>query len=348
MFKYRGDGLVRFGLVGLVLIVLVIAAGLNMAKVSDWFTSLTYQADFTEAAGLSAGATVMVSGVRVGTVSNVELIDGNARVRFGVDHATRLGTTTSAQIRTGSLLGQRILTVEPSGPGTLGPTDVIPVTRTASPYSLNEALDDLTTNTSGIDTANLNKSLETLSSTLDAVAPDLGPTFDGLAALSQGINARNSSLRQLLSATSEVSGLIAARADRINSLIINGNLLLEVLVQRRQAISSLLANTTAVATQLSKLVKDNEQQLKPTLVALNSVVALLERNRDNISQAIPGLAKTSQTQGEAVSAGPFYQAFVANLIPAQVMQPFIDRAFGLHPESEFPLPGAQIPLPGGS
>ena len=115
-----------------------------------------------------------------------------------------------------------------------------------------------------------------------------------------------------------------------------------MLSSRRQEIASLLANTAAVSRQLSLLVADNEKELAPTLTALNSVVAMLERNRDNISQALPGLAKVSQTQGEAVSGGPFYQAYVANLIPGPLLQPFIDRAFGVEPQSKLPLPGGSV------
>ncbi|MYR06855.1 MCE family protein [Gordonia sp. SID5947] len=347
MLRYRGAGLIRSGFVGLSLIALLVMAGLNMAKAATWFTSVTYHADFEEAAGLSNGADVTVSGARVGSVSDVKLENGQARVAFTVAQGTRLGTTTTVQIRTGSLLGQRILTVEPSGSGTLGPSDVIPATRTSSPYSLNEAVDDLTNNSSGIDTKALNKSLDVLSTTMTDVAPDLGPTFDGLAEMSRGINSRNEALRTLLSTTRDVTSVIGSRATRVNSLILNANLLLDTLVDRRQAISSLLVNTSAVAKELSNLVADNQEQLKPTLTQLNSVLAMLERNRDDLGKALAGYVKVSQTQGEAVSSGPFYQAYVANLLPGPLLQPFIDRAFGVHPEAKFPLPGAQIPLPGG-
>ncbi|MGC5255609.1 MCE family protein [Gordonia sp. DT218] len=347
MLRYRGAGLIRSGFVGLTLIVLLVLAGLNMAKVTTWFTSVTYQADFEEAAGLSGGADVMVSGARVGSVTDVNLEQGKARVTFTVDQSTRLGQTTTVQIRTGSLLGQRILTVAPSGSGTIGPTEVIPVSRTSSPYSLNEAVDDLTTNSKGIDTSSLNKSLNVLSKTMNDVSPDLAPTLDGLTEMSRGINSRNEALRTLLSTTSDVTSVIGSRANRINSLILNANMLLDVLVDRRQEISSLLVNTAAVARELTNLVADNEEQLKPTLTSLNSVLAMLERNRDDVGKAISGYVKVSQTQGEAVSSGPFYQAYVANLLPGPLLQPFIDRAFGVHPESKFPLPGAQFPLPGG-
>ena len=53
-----------------------------------------------------------------------------------------LGSDTTAHIRTGSLLGERMLTVESAGSGTLHPMAVIPVSRTSSPYSLTEAVSD--------------------------------------------------------------------------------------------------------------------------------------------------------------------------------------------------------------
>ncbi len=57
----------------------------------------------------------------------------------------------------------------------------------------------------------------------------------------------------------------------MNTLILNANDLLGVLNERRLAISSLLANTSAVSQQLTGLVADNEKKLAPTLERLNSV-----------------------------------------------------------------------------
>ena len=65
----------------------------------------------------------------------------------------------------------------------MSPSDVIPVSRTSSPYSLTEAVSELTSNIAGTDTASSNQSLDTLSGTIDQIAPQLGPTFDGYPAL---------------------------------------------------------------------------------------------------------------------------------------------------------------------
>jgi len=102
---------------------------------------------------------------------------------------------------------------------------------------------------------------------------------------------------------------------------------------------------------LTGLVNDNEKELAPALEQLNSVTAMLQRNNDNIGKAMAGLAKFQVTQAEAVNNGYFYNAFVANLNPAQTIQPFIDYIFGFRrgvnagqppdnagPRAEFPFP----------
>lgn len=236
------------------------------------------------------------------------------------------------------------------------PKDVIPVSRTSSPYSLTEAVSDLTTNTEGTDTEGINQALDTLSATIDQIAPQLGPTFDGVTRLSQSLNSRNDTLRSLLKSAGAVSGVLAERSQQLNSLILNANDLIGVLNDRRQAIVGLLTSVSAVSKELSGLVADNEEQLAPTLAKLNSVTAMLEKNRDNIAKALPGLAKYQITQGEAVGNGFFYEAFVSNLIPGDLLAPFLDYAFGFRrgtnagrppdnagPRAELPLPYNGIP-----
>jgi phospholipid/cholesterol/gamma-HCH transport system substrate-binding protein len=359
MRKYRGEHLLQNGLIGLVLAVLVIAVGLNPDGLAALATRVNYQALFTEAGGLTVGDKVVLSGLNVGSVEDVSLRKGKAVVTFTVDATVVLGADTTAHIRTGSLLGQRVLTLEGKGTGSLRPGDVIPTTRTSSPYSLAEAVNELTTNTAQTDTQSLNASLDALSSTIDQISPQLGPTFDGLTRLSQSLNGRNDSLRQLLTRAGDVTGILAQRSDQINALLLNANDLIGVLNDRHQAIVDLLTNTSVVARQLTGLVNDNEKQLAPALEKLNSVTAVLEKNRDNLAKALPGLAKFELTQGETVANGYYYNAYVPNLAPAQFFQPFLDYAFGFRrgvdmgqppdnagPRAEFPIP--YNGTPGGS
>jgi phospholipid/cholesterol/gamma-HCH transport system substrate-binding protein len=358
MLKYRGPRLIRAGIIGLVLIALVIAIGLQPERLWSLATRVTYRALFTEAGGLAAGNKVKLSGVDVGTVTEVTLRGLQPLVTFKVDATVRLASATSAHIHTGSLLGERVLVLESAGSAKLHPFDVIPISRTSSPYSLTDAVGDLTKNTAATDTATLNQSLDTLTATIDQVAPALGPTFDGFTRLSRSLNSRNETLGQLLSSASDITEVLAGRSQQLNQLILNANDLVDVLVARRQVIIDLLANTTTVAQQLSGLIHDNEQKLAPTLDKLNSVTAMLERSRDNIAKMLPALAKFQITLGETVANGFYYNAYVPDLLPGNILQPFLDYAFGFRrgndngrppdnagPRAEFPLPRNAIPDP---
>jgi len=177
--------------------------------------------------------------------------------------------------------------------------------------------------------------------------------------LSRALNRRNDTLRELLKSAGQVSGVLGERSQQLNTLILNANDLVGVLNDRRQAIVGLITSTAAVARQLSGLVADDEKELAPALDKLNSVTAMLEKNRDNIAKALPGLAKYQITQGEAVANGFYYNAYEPNLSPAQFLQPFLDYAFGFRrgvnagqppdnagPRAEIPFPYNGIP--GGS
>lgn len=359
MLKYRGSHLIRSGVIGVVLMVLIIAVGLQPDRLTEWANSVRYQARFAEAGGLSNGNDVTLSGIKVGSVSDIKLDNGDALVTFTLQGKYGLGSETQAHIRTGSLLGERVLVLHPAGSGRMGALDEIPLSRTSSPYSLTDAVGELASNTAGTDTQSLNQSLDTLSQTIDQIAPQLGPTFDGLSRLSRSLNSRNESLGDLLQSAGDVTGVLSERSEQVNTLILNANDLVGVLNDRRQAIVSLLANTSQVSQVLSGVVADNEAQLKPTLDRLNSVSAVLEKNRDNIAKALPGLAKYELTQGETVSNGFYYSAFIPNLVFGQLLQPFLDYAFGFRrgvnagqppdnagPRAELPFPVNGIPQPG--
>ena len=359
MLKYRGSQLARAGFIGVVVIILVIAVGLQPERLLSWATSVRYQALFAEAGGLSVGNDVTVSGIKVGSVSSIGLDNGDALVGFTVAGKYPLGSDTTAHIRTGTLLGERVLALDSDGNGSLDPQKVIPVSRTSSPYSLTDAVSELTANTAETDTDSLNQSLDTLAQTLDQISPQLGPTFDGLSRLSRSLNNRNESLSELLRTAGDVTGIFSERSRQVNALILNANDLLAVLNDRRYAITSLLSNIATVSRELSGVVADNEQELAPALERLNNVTAMLERNRDNLAKILPGAAKYYLTQGEIVSNGAYYNALVPNIQPAQLLQPFLDYAFGFRrgidvgqppdnagPRAELPFPVNSLPQPG--
>ncbi len=79
MVKYRGASLIRAGFIGVSVAVLVVLVGLAPQRLTSWATQVRYQAVFPEAGGLVTGNDVLVSGIKVGTVSDVSLLRGGMR-----------------------------------------------------------------------------------------------------------------------------------------------------------------------------------------------------------------------------------------------------------------------------
>lgn len=74
-------------------------------------------ADFTGTGGLQVGDAVQVSGVKVGSVTAIELVPGRylARVHMDLDSDIKLPLDTVALISSESLLGGKYMLLEPGG-----------------------------------------------------------------------------------------------------------------------------------------------------------------------------------------------------------------------------------------
>lgn len=314
---------VTIGVVGLVLAAAVALSALQFERLPFIRGGATFTAYFADAGGLVTGDDVEVAGVRSGKVEDVSLDGAQVLVRFSLDESIVLGDKTSAAIKTNTVLGRKSLAVSPAGDGALKVTDTIPLGRTTSPYSLNEALSDLAGTVGDLDLEKVNQTLDTLSAAFADTPAPLRSALDGVTALSRTINARDQALSDLLTRAQDVTKILADRADSINALLVDGNQLLGELDRRRTAISQMIVYVNALAQQLSGLVHDNEAQLQPALDKLNSVLDLLERNRDNINGALDGLGPFAAALGEQVGSGPYFNAYVVNA-SSETLHPLVD------------------------
>lgn len=315
---------VQVGVIGLGVCAAIVLAGLQYDQLPFISGGLNYSAHFTDAGGLVPGDDVSLAGVDVGTVTAVELDGQQVLVTFTVRDGIALGDATGADIKTNTVLGRKSLAVRPSGNGVLRPGTTIPVERTNAPYSLPDALGDLTTSVSELDTDGINDSLDALSGALQDTPPEISGALEGMRRLSESINARDESLQELLGRAENVTGILAERSDRINELIVDANDLFGELSLRRDAITELITNVSVVSRQLTGLVQDNQAQMAPTLEVLNRVTANLQTNKDNIAEALDGLGPYISSLGESVASGPFFNAYVSNILPAPWWKAVVD------------------------
>jgi phospholipid/cholesterol/gamma-HCH transport system substrate-binding protein len=325
------------GAVGILLTLGLVAAALGNQKLPFVNSKVTHTAYFADAGGLFDGALVQVSGYPVGKVTSIDLDDTGVLVSFTVPRNINLGQSTRAAIRTKGLLGTKELDVMPAGEGQL--TGAIPMDRTQSPYQLPDALGDLATTISGVNTGQLSDSLAALAQTFADTPPQLRSAVKGFARFADTLNTRDAQLRTLLDNAAKATGVLAARTDRIVGLVRDTNALLAALRNQSAALDEITGNISAVSGQLKQFISANREQLKPTLDKLNDVLAVVDSRKEQIQQAIKGLNNYAMAMGETVASGPFFKAYVVNLLPGQFVQPFVDAAFsdlGLDPATLLP------------
>lgn len=325
------------GAVGLAAVVGVVIAATEYDQLPIFASGRSYSAYFADAGAMRTGSKVEVSGYKVGEVTGVEVDGPRALVTFTVAKNVRLGDRTEAAIQADTLLGSKIIEVTPRGDGQLSAP--IPVERTRSPYQLPEALGDLSSTVADLNTDQLSQSLDTLAQTFKDTAPDLRLAVTGLTRFSQMLNTRDQQLGSLLVNANKVSTVLAKRTDQVVDLIKDTNALLAQLRTESGALDSIAGNLSAVSRQLSGLIAENRTQLRPALDKLNGALAIVDNRKGRVQESIKLLNTYALSLGESVASGPFYQAYVANLIPGQFMQPFIDAAFsdlGLDPNVKLP------------
>ncbi|MBX7430525.1 MCE family protein [Mycobacterium sp. Y57] len=337
MKSFRERNPLAIGGVGVALLAVVVLAALQYDKLPFFSGGTKYAAYFAEAGGLRSGDAVQVSGVRVGQVSGVELDENRVVITFDVSRNIVLGDRTEAAIKTKSLLGAKVLEVTPRGSGRLDTP--IPVDRTTPPYQLPDALGDLATTISGLDTAQLSDSLQTLAHTFQDTPPELKVAVEGVARFSNTLDARDAELRNLLANANKVTGVLAQRADQVVGLIADTNALLAKLQTESDALDQISASISALSKQVSGFVADNRSQLRPALDKLNGVLTIVDNHKEDLAESVKLLSKYAMGLGESVTSGPFFKAYVANLLPGQFIQPFVDAAFsdlGLDPNVLLP------------
>ncbi len=310
---------VVIGAVSIVVIAILVFGAFNSDDLPIIGGGTVYTAQFSEAAGLRSGDEVRIAGVRVGKVDSVDLGKTAVDVKFRVKNQfVGDGTTASIEIKT--LLGRKYLALDVRGTKDQDPDAEIPLTRTVSPFDIYPAFQQLTQTADSIDSDQLAKAFSSLSSAFQDTPESIRGVLDGLSRLSQTVSSRDAQLRSLLAAANNVTGILADRAQDLQALINDGSLLLDELNKRRDAIRTLLTNTSALAIQLEGLVADNDATLTPALDQLSGVVGILTSNLDSIDRSLGLLAPFYRVFANTLGSGRWFDTYIQNFNAGFVLQ----------------------------
>jgi phospholipid/cholesterol/gamma-HCH transport system substrate-binding protein len=312
---FRARNPVIIGAVSLAVITVMILGAFRAQDLPLIGGGDTYYASFSESGGLKANDEVRIAGVRVGKVEKVELAGDHVKVTFRVKTDSSFGTRTAAAIRIKTLLGAMYLALQPAGSGQLAAGAEIPRDRTTSPYDVVEAFSGLAETSEEIDTDQLAKALTTVADLTRNTPEEFRGALDGVARLSSNIAARDDKINSLLQNLDRVSTVLNDRDQDIVALMDDADVLFKALVQRRQAIHDILVSTSQLSRELTLLVQQSRADLKPALTSLEQVVQVLNKNEDNLDNSLRLMAPFYRVFANTLGTGPWFDTYIQNFPP---------------------------------
>ena len=303
-------GAVSFALLALLFLAAFRAQDLPLIGGGD-----TYYAEFAESGGLKVNDEVRVAGVRVGKVNSIEIDDGVVKVGFQIKTDAEFGDETRAAIKVKTILGSMFLSLEPGGEGELEEEGVIPVERTSSPFDVVEAFSGLAETSADIDTDQLAASMTTLADLTRNTPEEFQAALEGVSALSQVVASRDDEINRLLESLRRVSTVLDARDEDIITLMRDADILFRALLERREAIHNILISTVTLSQELTALVRQSRADLKPALRHLESVLAVVHKNEENLDRSLELMAPFYRVFANVFGNGPWWDTYIANMPP---------------------------------
>ncbi|MER7078728.1 phospholipid/cholesterol/gamma-HCH transport system substrate-binding protein [Saccharopolyspora kobensis] len=258
-------------------LVTVLATGALVLTIAnrDLRSAQTYNARFTDVTSLNEGDEVRISGVKVGEVESIDLVDKRvAEVKFNVADRP-LPATVTATIKYRNLVGQRYIALEP-GPGeggVLREGSTIPLERTKPALDLTVLLGGFKPLFQALSPEDVNK----LSFEIIQVLQGEGGTVESL-----------------LAHTASLTSTIASRDQVIGQVVDNLNGVLDTVNSRDQQLSELIGQLRQVVSGLS----EDRDAIGDAVTAMdgltNSTAGLLTEARPALQQDIAGLGSLSQ------------------------------------------------------
>ena len=276
-------------------------------------SSREYKAEFTDATGVNKGDDIRVAGVRVGTVSDVEIIDRTrALVTFSVADDTSVNGGTNAAIRYRNLVGQRYisLTQEVGDTKRLPGGSTIPVSRTRPALDLTVLFTGFKPLFQALSPEDVNQ----LSYELVQVFQGEGGTLEGLLAHTASVTStladRDQVIGDLIDNLSLVLDHVADRDKQLTRLIDSFRTLVGGLKKDRNAILDSLEDVSDLSVQTASLIDGIREPFVKDIKELRAVAGNIDKNKAELDRALQVLPIKLDKIGRTAIYGSFFNFYL--------------------------------------
>jgi phospholipid/cholesterol/gamma-HCH transport system substrate-binding protein len=300
------------GLVAMALIVVAVLAILFLNR-SIFESGYQVTARFPNAAGIDKGTDVMVAGVKVGTVTAVDVHGNAVDAVLSVDHSVQLPHVTTAAVQVETLLGVVDVSLQPVSGWQRPLRSGAVITNTSVPtefYQLQKTGQKLLSQSN---TKALNSLITSMAAITKGKQTQVAEIIKGLGALTTTVNQRSGQVSQLIDSANTLSSTLAAKDQELVSIINNLNTVSTGLADHSSDLADLITNVDQMATQTNALVRGDSPALNALLSSLHTDLTVVGAHQDDLAEgvsylgsALKGFASIADDGGTQVPWGNIY------------------------------------------
>lgn len=299
-------------------VVMMIASGFLFMVLGETRTGSTkdYKAIFADASSLRAGNSVRVAGIRVGTVTGLQLGDDRkVTVSFDADKAIPVTAGTRAEVRYLNLVGDRYLDLV-DGPG---PTQVlpagstIPLERTAPALDLDLLLGGLKPVVQGLNPQDVNALTSSLLQVFQGQSDGINSLMSHTSSFSGSLADNNEVIKQLIDNLKLLIGTMARDGDKFSTSVDRLERLVSGLSADRDPIGAAIDSLDKGTASISDLLSQTRKPLAGTVNQLLRLGNNLDQDKQTLDTALQRAPENYRKEARTGAYGSWIQYYICDL-----------------------------------
>jgi phospholipid/cholesterol/gamma-HCH transport system substrate-binding protein len=276
-----------------------------------------YSAIFSNASGLRNGQFVRASGVEVGKVSKVELLDGGerAKVDFSVDRSLQLFDGTTASIRYLNLIGDRYLELKRGdGDKRLPAGGIIPIERTEPALDLDALVGGFRPLFRALDPQKVNNIASSIITIFQGQGGTINDILDQTASLTSALADRDQAIGEVIRNLNTVLDTTVRHQQQFDETVKNFEVLITGLKNRADPLAASVADISNASGTIGDLLADNRPLLQSTVSHLEVLQEPLVKQKDELNNILTRLPTALKIIGRAGGVyGDFFNFYACDV-----------------------------------
>lgn len=310
--------IIKLAIVGLVLLAFTAIIGVVFGQMRFDRTN-NYSAEFSSVSGMRTGQFVRASGVEVGKVKSIRLVDGGKRVHvdFAVDHSLHLYQSSTAHVRYLNLIGERYLELaRGEGEGAdqvLPPGGFIPMARTQPALDLDALVGGFKPLLRALDPEKVSTIASSILTVFQGQGGTINNILDQTAQLTSTIAERDQAIGEVVKNLNTVLDTTVRHRTEFDQTVDNFEKLITGLKNHADPLADGVAHISNAAGTLGDLLAENRPLLHNSVNYAEGIAQPLVDRRDDVDQTIQQILPAMKLFGRAGSYGDFFNFYVCDV-----------------------------------